>query len=200
MLYIMSSGESATRTRILSETLRLMEQTRGQGVRISDIARAAGVSRQAVYLHFSNRTELMVATVRFADEINNINVRLQPLIKAGSGVESLYQYIDFWGNYIPIIYGLARALLDVRATDEAAAAAWNDRMQALRKGCQSVIECLHRDDVLRQELNDNEAVDLLWSLLGIGLWENLTMDCGWSTDRYISALQQLAKRALLKSG
>lgn len=200
MLYIMSSGESATRTRILSETLRLMEQNRGQGVRISDIAHAAGVSRQAVYLHFSNRTELMVATVRFADEINNINVRLQPLIKAGSGVESLDQYIDFWGNYIPVIYGLARALLDVRATDEAAAAAWNDRMQALRMGCQSVIECLHRDDVLRQELNDNEAVDLLWSLLGIGLWENLTMDCGWSTDRYVSALQQLAKRALLKSG
>ena len=47
----MSSGESKeseTRTRILAAAWRLMEERQGQGVRISDVAADAGVSRQAV--------------------------------------------------------------------------------------------------------------------------------------------------------
>src|SRR5512135_1047982 len=108
----MSSDESETRTRILKETMRLMEQQRGQGVRISDIARAAGVSRQAVYLHFSNRTELLVATARYADEVYGLDQQLQPLQATTSGISALRIYLEFWAGYIPSIYGLARALLD----------------------------------------------------------------------------------------
>ena len=33
-----------------------MEKRRGQGVLMKDIAEAAGVSRQALYLHFGSRT------------------------------------------------------------------------------------------------------------------------------------------------
>lgn len=36
-----------------------MEDRRGQGVRMGDIAKAAGISRQAIYLHFDTRTALM---------------------------------------------------------------------------------------------------------------------------------------------
>jgi AcrR family transcriptional regulator len=178
--------------------MRLMEQQRGQGVRVSDIAQAAGVSRQAVYLHFSNRTELLVATVRFADELYGITQRLAPILAATSGVDSLRGLIDFWGNYIPLIYGLARALLDTRATDTAAAAAWDDRMQALRSGCQAVIDCLQKCGELRPELDPGEAVDLLWSLLGIEIWENLTVDCSWSNEHYICALQDLAQQTFVR--
>ena len=63
-------NQSETRTRILAATLQLMEQRRGQGVRMSDIAGAAGVSRQAVYLHFGSRTELMVAATHYGDEVH----------------------------------------------------------------------------------------------------------------------------------
>ena len=119
--------------RILKETMRLMEQQRGQEVRISDIARAAGVSRQAVYLHFNNRTELLVATVRYADEVYEVDKRLQPLQAATSGISALRAFLEFWAEYIPCIYGLARALLETRATDKAAAAAWADRMGVVRR-------------------------------------------------------------------
>ena len=194
----MSRPKSDTKTRILSETMRLMEQNRGQGVRISDVADAAGISRQAVYLHFSNRTELLVATVRFADEIHGVEARLQLFIKATTGIEMLRGYIDFWGNYVPLIYGLARALLASRAVDEAASAAWEDRMDVLRTGCRSVIECLIRDGVLRTGLDADQATDLLWSLLGIGIWENLTIDRGWSKDQYIRGIQEIAVRTFVK--
>jgi len=55
----MSSNEKNTRTKILEATWKLMEDRRGQGVRMGDIAKAAGISRQAIYLHFDTRTALM---------------------------------------------------------------------------------------------------------------------------------------------
>jgi AcrR family transcriptional regulator len=35
---------------------------------MSDIAKAAGLSRQAVYLHFPNRAELLISATKHLDE------------------------------------------------------------------------------------------------------------------------------------
>ena len=68
----MSSTDSDTHTRILAETMRLMEERHGQDGCLSDVAQAAGISRQAIYLHFTNRTQLLIATVRYADEMYSV--------------------------------------------------------------------------------------------------------------------------------
>ena len=105
----MSSDEIDTRTRILEATVRLLEEHRGQSVRMGDIAAAAGISRQAVYLHFASRAELLVATTHHIDEQLGLDRRLARSRAAGSGAERLDAYIEFWGNYIPGIYGVAGA-------------------------------------------------------------------------------------------
>ena len=56
----MSSENSETRTRILKAAWTLLEASRGRGVKMGDIASAAGVSRQAVYLHFATRADLQL--------------------------------------------------------------------------------------------------------------------------------------------
>src|ERR687897_2277213 len=114
----MSSGEPETRTRILEATWRLMEERRGQGVRMRDVAEAAGISRQAVYDHFGSRAELMVATARYGDEVRGLDERLRRYRAATGGAERLETFVEFWGNYIPQIYGIARALLAARETDQ----------------------------------------------------------------------------------
>lgn len=119
----MSSDELDTRTKILDATWHLMEQRRGQGVRMSDIAKAAGISRQAVYLHFESRTDLMIATTRYVDEVKGLNERLKAFHEAATGLELLDAIVDVWGNYIPEIYGIAKALISTQDTDEATAAA-----------------------------------------------------------------------------
>src|SRR5919107_4913211 len=96
-----------------------MEERNGQGVRMSDVAGAAGVSRQAVYDHFGSRADLMVATVRYGDEVLGLDERLGRYRALGSGVERLGAFIEFWGNYVPEIHGIARALMAARETDEA---------------------------------------------------------------------------------
>src|ERR687894_3256848 len=104
-----------------------MEERNGRGVRMSDVAGAAGVSRQAVYDHFGSRADLMVATVRHGDEVLGLDGRLRRYRAASSGVERLGAIIEFWGNYVPEIHGIARALLAARESDEAVWAARGGR-------------------------------------------------------------------------
>jgi AcrR family transcriptional regulator len=194
----MSSKESETRKKILAETWRLMVEGRGHEVRMTDIAKAAGISRQAVYLHFSSRTELMVATTHYVDEVRGLNERLNRYEAAVTGVEILEEYVEFWGNYIPEIYGIAKALIAVYETDEAAAAAWSDRMNAVRSGCRNTIDALVRDEMLASDWSRDEAIDFFWTMLSVNNWELLTKVCGWSRIEYIERMKILLKQTLVK--
>jgi AcrR family transcriptional regulator len=176
----------------------LMEERRGHGVRMRDIADAAGISRQAVYDHFGSRAKLLVALTHYVDEVLGVRERRRRFQAATSGVERLEAYVEFWGNYIPEVYGMAKALLAVRETGEAAAAAWDDRMSAVRESCRITIEALHRDGMLAPEWSPEEAIDLMWTMLSIRNWEQLTVECGWSTSGYVGRMQKLLKRALVR--
>jgi AcrR family transcriptional regulator len=193
-----SSREPKTRDRILEATWRLMEERVGRNVRMGDVARGAGVSRQAVYDHFGSRAELMVATVRYGDEVLGLDERLRRYRAAVSGVERLETYVEFWGNYIPEIYGIARALLAERESDEAVAAAWDDRMGAVYDACRDIIEKLQRDGTLVPGWPTDEAADLLWTMLSIRNWESLTRERGWSVDHYVNRTQDLTKRVFVR--
>ena len=64
-------------------------------------------------------------------------------------MERLEAFIEFWGNYIPEIYGIARALFAARESDAAVAAAWDDRMRVGAEACRDIVGdyrgmgCLH---------------------------------------------------------
>ncbi len=194
----MSSIESETRKKILAETWRLMVEDRGHEVRMTDIAKAAGISRQAIYLHFASRTELMVATTHYVDEVRSLNERLHRYQSATAGIEILDEYVEFWGNYIAEIFGLAKALLAVYETDKAAAAAWDDRMNAVRSGCRRTIDALVMDKMLASEWSRDEAIDFFWTMLSVHNWELLTKVCGWSKSEYIERMKMLLKQTLVK--
>ena len=190
----MSSPIQETGTRILEATVRMLEEHGGRGVRMGDIARESGISRQAVYLHFASRTELLVAATRYLDDKLDIDSRLAASRAATAGVERLGLFIEFWGNYVPEIYGVAKALLMARDTDEAAAAAWRDRMAALRDGCRAAIDALQADGRLAPGWTRRKAADALWAMLSVPNWEALTRECGWSTREYVRGMQTLAQR------
>jgi AcrR family transcriptional regulator len=190
----MSSKNSKTRDRILKAALKLLEASQGKGVRMTDIAKRAGISRQALYLHFSTRAELLIATTYYLDEVKGVEERLVPSRTAQSGIERLDAFIEAWGTYIPEIYGIAKALLAMRDTDEAAAEAWDERMQDMREGCEAAINALNRDKMLSPDHSPNQATDILWTMLSVRNWEQLTIECGWPQEKYIETLKSLARR------
>ncbi len=189
----MSRENLNTRSRILKAALDLLEASQGKGVRMTDIAKRAGITRQALYLHFSTRGELLIEVTYYLDEIKGSEERLLPSRTAQTGIERLDAYIDAWGTYIPEIYGVAKALLAMRDTDEAAAQAWDDRMQDMREGCQAAISALNRDKMLSSDHSPDQATDILWTMLSVRNWEQLTIGCNWSQEKYIATLKSLAR-------
>jgi len=193
----MSSGNPETRTRVLKAALALLEESRGKEVRMGDIAKRAGITRQALYLHFATRAALLIAVTRYVDEVKEVDARLVPSRTARTGTERLDAFIEAWGGYIPEIHAVARALLAMKDTDAAAAGAWDDRMQAMREGCAAAVAALDRDGMLSRHHSANEATDILWTMLSVRNWEQLTIDCGWTQKRYIETVKTLARRILV---
>lgn len=192
----MSSDPINTKSRILDVTWNLLENG-DKTVRMSDIAKAAGISRQALYLHFPNRAELLVATTRHIDVVKNVDARLERSRSATSGVERLHAFIEGWGGYIPQIHGMSVALRAMRSTDKEAAVAWNDRMKAVRHGCEAAVQAISQDGSLTRDLTEEAATDLLWTLLSVENWERLVKDCGWTQSAYEKTIKQTAEAALL---
>jgi AcrR family transcriptional regulator len=151
-----------------------------------------------VYDHFGSRAKLLVETTHYVDGVRGLEERRRHFREATTGVGRLEAYVEFWGNYIPEVYGMAKALLVARETDEAAAAAWDDRMSAVRESCRRTIEALHRDGMLAPEWSRDVAVDLMWTMLSIRNWEQLTTECGWSTNQYVSRMQELLMRTFVR--
>ncbi|MDH5257054.1 MAG: TetR/AcrR family transcriptional regulator [Gammaproteobacteria bacterium] len=198
MLYTMSRKEPDTKRHILEATWHLMEQRPGRSVSMSDIAKAAGISRQAVYLHYASRTELIIATSNYVDEIKGLNERFKQLLAAKNAIELLETCVDVWGNYIPEIYGLAKAMLMTRDTDEATAAAWNRNMQCLHDVCREVIGALEHEGILSSGWAKKDAVEMFSTMISINNWEQLTVECGWSQAQYIDRMKNLLKRTFIE--
>ncbi|MEO1001271.1 MAG: TetR/AcrR family transcriptional regulator [Pseudomonadota bacterium] len=192
----MSSTPADTRTRILGATLSALAG--GEAARVADIAKAAGISRQALYLHFPTRADLLIAAARHLDALRDVDARLAESRAAATGQARLDAFVAAWGAYIPEIHGVATALRALQDRDAAARAAWDDRRAAIRDGCAAAVAALARDGALAPEFSDEEATDLLAALLSVETWEALVPGAGWSQERFIAAMQAAAARLIVQ--
>lgn len=195
----MSREKNETRQKILDSTLKLLEaNSGGKEVRMSDIAKDAGFSRQAVYLHFPTRAELLIAVTYRLDEIYDAAGRLVKPTNAETGVRRLEAYIEAWFGYLPLIYGVVKAIMDMEDHDEAAKEAFDLRMQHIRKACETTILALQNDRQLPSHFTVETATDVLWTMLSIPVWEQYRFKCGWTAEECISRTKIAAKAVLVK--
>ncbi len=102
-----------------------------------------------------------------------------------------------WGKSIPEIYGIAKALLSARDHDEALNAAWNDRMACLRNACRNIIEALEIEGRPSPQWTRDGAVEMMFTMLSIHNWEQFTIECGWSDERYIDRMKTALKQTFI---
>lgn len=194
MLYTMSS--SGTRERILSAARTLLEAG-DLDAGLERVAKAAGVSRQAIYLHFGSRPALLLALVDFVDESEGLAGLSAEVRGAPSGVEALDRLVRMNALYEPRIRAVTLAHDIARRRDPDLEAAWQDRMRRRRSLYADVVNRLEDEKALAGALSPREAVDLIWALLGPRVHEDLVVDRGWSRKRYEARLGTLLRTALL---
>lgn len=189
-----------TRDRILEKTWELFEAEGPARVRMADVARAAGVSRQAVYLHFGSRAGLLLGLVAFVDERQELGELIGWVRASRNGDELIQRLTRQQILYNPRIDALAHALQLAAPTDPDVQAAFDDRMEDRLRGMQDAAAQLRSWGELREGLSLRVAADLMWSILSLGVWRGLVQERGWTDEEYCEHIADSLRAVLLESG
>jgi AcrR family transcriptional regulator len=182
---------SSTRQRIL-DTAWDITAKQGAVPSMAALARAVGISRQALYLHFPDRTQLLLAYVAYRDDQEQLNKGIAEVQQANDAAGAIWAWarMQAWRN--PRIAAGARALDGARRTDPAAAAAWADRTGNRMRGAISIIERLRAEGRLDPTWTIAEAAALLWELTSFHVWDDLVNDAQIAPDRYVEIITTAA--------
>ena len=197
ILYSMSSRSHRTRAKILDAASRLLLERGYHGVGLEEVAREAGVSRQAIYLHFKSKGDLLVATAQHVDEAVGVLEILRPVREAKTALEALDAGVAAYGAIEPQIYDIANVIYDARRSDEAAEAAWQNRMTFRRENIRHGMERLRREGLLAEGWTVDEAADFAWALLSVHTYEYLVVERGWPIDQFVRRLQTTLRSILV---
>jgi AcrR family transcriptional regulator len=172
-----------TRSRILDTAWTLLRQRGPNQVRVADIAEAAGVSRQLVYVLFANRAGLLVAVARHYDASSGFVERVAATRKLPA-VEGLEALLRLWFAYIPEILPVARALEAAATTGEEGGTAWHDRMDDRWEAFRVAVDRVHRDGRLADRWTVRTATDWIWARSHLTTWQHLVGERGWPPGDY----------------
>lgn len=194
----MSSGDAGTRRRILDAARALLEASPGVHPSMRDVARQAGVSRQALYLHFADRASLLLEVSRLVDATLRTPARQRRVDEAPRGRHALREAVALQAWLKPRLHGVATALDVLRRTDPAAQAAWQEREHARLQRCEQVVRRLDAEGDLADGWDVPAAARCFWAITSQRVWDDLVNDQGWSTTRYRTHITMLLESALLR--
>ncbi|WBX84878.1 TetR/AcrR family transcriptional regulator [Sphingosinicella microcystinivorans] len=191
-----SPSPLSTRERILDAAQKLVR--RGEGiVSMAAIAKAAGLSRQALYLTFADRADLYVALVRRVDEARGIPEEFAKVRNAPDAVAAIRALVDMQARLLPLVKPIADVFELLRRQDPDAERAWQDRLDSRRDQCRYIVERLVEEKRLRPDLSPGIAADLAWSLTSFRMWDELVVQCGWTAERYGTYVSALIENAIV---
>lgn len=187
----MSTKRQATRDAILDATWQRLE--RGRDARLEDVAADAGVTRQAVYLHFGSRAGLLLALVDHMDSRLGLYARIEENRAIGDPVARLDAVLSLMADYEPKIHRVAMVLFHAAQTDADVRAAFDDRMSRRRADLARVIKELRARGRLVKTWTSAEIIDLLWQAGAPPSYDLLVVQRGWKPARYKAWLLALAR-------
>lgn len=182
---------------LLAATRELLEEQGFDAVTMAAVAARAGVSRRAVYLHFSSRAELLTAVFSYLGEREDIGGSLRRVWEAADSVAALQEWARHLARIHPRLLAVARAADRVRRGDPEAAAFWDRSMGNWHAGCSRLVAWLDRDGRLAPPWTVDAAADMLWALMSFDVLEGLLVDRHWSPERYAEHLAVVFRKTFV---
>lgn len=184
---------------LLAAARSLIEEEGFQALTMAAVAERAGVSRRAVYLHFSSRADLLAELLWHLGEAEELGVSLQRVWASPDSVTAVEQWAHHLGRAHPRIMPIALAVEQERRRDPDAAAMRDAIMQRWRMGCRRLITWLDNENRLAESWTVDSAADMLWALMSWDVLEGLTVERRWSAERYAEHMAVLLRSTFVKS-
>jgi AcrR family transcriptional regulator len=187
---------SDSRTAIVKAAGRLLAEN-GAAVTLEQVARAAGVSRQAIYLHFANRNALVVAVADDARQHAGLAERTAALTEATTPRALLEGFARIAATFHAEVAEAELGMEALCRIDAELAEAWGKRAAGRETVARKVVEQLAAMNALA--LPAREATDLLWALSSASLFDLLVRQRRWSVRSYETHLVRVLEAALVSN-
>ncbi len=181
----MSSLRPDTRAAILEAARAVFEEAGYFGGALEAVAKQAGVSRQAIYLHFTSKAALLTALHLHIYETDVVPaLERHPIWTAPTALDALDASIAVDAEVASKVWKIHEALLVARRhhreVDETLRPREEERYQeAVRLG-----RWLKKEGELPPKMRISTFADILWGLTSLGTFKNLVIERGWLTDRW----------------
>lgn len=192
-------GDPETRKRILDAALDLAGRL-GPGMRLADVAEAAEVSHQGLYLHFRGRNALLLALLPHMVETFDVRRLHQRVLDSPNGPAALDRMVEFLGSLNQRLDTISWVLEEAQHLDDDFGRDWRRRVAGLRDSIETdVISRLAQEGKLRPSWSVSDATDLFLAVTTLGAWRELTRELGWSPAQYTDNTIRMVRTALLET-
>lgn len=185
-----------TRAAILDAARELFENDGYHAVALETVARRAGVSRQAIYLHFDSKATLLDALHHRVFELD-VEPELRKVWACSDARSGLDAFVAATAAVAPKILGLFVAADTAARVEEVASETFQPPRQARRADCLRMARWLTDEGQLAEGVSTAQAGDVLYALASVQCYENLVVHCGWAPRRWSTWLRGSLRTLLL---
>ncbi len=194
-----------TRQRVLNAAHQLIVERGYRKTTVADIALEAGVHIDTVYALVGRKPvllrELIEQAVSGTDRAVTPEERnyVKAILAEPDPARKLAIYARAVRHIQARMAPLFLALRDASATEPEAGVVWREISDRRAKNMRDLIRNLKAADGLRDDLSIDEAADTIWATNSSELYVLLTVERGWSADRYERWLADTWCRLLLRN-
>lgn len=194
---------AATRREVLDAAQELFVSNGYSATTIAEIARQARVSLDTVYAAVGRKPtilrELVETAISGTDqavpaEQRDYVIRIRAAPTAGEKITLYAQAITAIQQRLAPIF---LALRDAAATDPDCAALWGAIAQRRAANMLLFAADLRQTGELREDLNDQQIADIIWSMNAAEYWDLLVRERSWSPHQFAAWLTDAWRRLLL---
>ena len=155
------------------------------GAGLAAVAKKAGVSRQAIYLHFPSKAELLTALHQhvFATDVAPATAR-HPITDTMTAWEALEATIAVDVEVAATVWRIHDALTMARRQYPEVEQTLRPREQERYDELLALGRRLDGEGALPPTIDVTTFADMVWGLMNTGTYRNLVVERGWSLDRY----------------
>lgn len=188
----------ATSAAILDAAARLMITEGRADPPLSQVAAAAGVSRQSVYLGFGGRAGLLAALLERAARQSNAVTSFEAMtVNPVLNARRLTAMAEAWMDHLAEIHPVVTLLDAASLSDPDALAAGRAFAQRWRGAFEATLSQSDPVWALRDSLTPSAAADLLWSAMDVRAWRGLVVESGWTPEAFRSSRVVFLRRMIL---
>ncbi|HXR74361.1 MAG TPA: helix-turn-helix domain-containing protein [Bryobacteraceae bacterium] len=179
------AAAQATRLRIGQCARRLFSKHGYGATSIEVIAREAGVSVPTFYVTYGSKRAVLFALLDAADAQADV-ASLQKSLRAAAGQSS--EQLRLLVSFARRFYEQSADLIEIaRSASRAEAdleALWEEGEARRLKGQKPIVHAWANSGILREGLQESDALDILWSLTGPDHYRLMVTERRWPPEKY----------------